>query len=185
MLKKIKPSHTPLTAGKPKLAVILIPVSKNFWTSQNFCLAFHFHFSRWPQMPLWAMNFIMSFRFLKLMCFIFKTVFLSIIFGNRKRWNKGIVNEMQHFLGIGRTGRLFLLFYLFHPRDWNNWNSGDRFGWTLDFYFGIQWFLFHLNWNRWSLEYLFQLYEKSQKECGLRKTISGQRNLSIVSCRMV
>ena len=54
-----------------------------------------------------------------------------IIFGNRKRWNRGIVTGMQNFLGIGRTGRVF---HLFHPRDWNSWkgrnswNRGDRFG---------------------------------------------------------
>ena len=62
---------------------------------------------------------------------ITKTVFLLIIFGNRKRWNRGIVNGMQHVLGIGRTGRVF---HLFNPREWNswksrnNWNSDDRFG---------------------------------------------------------
>ena len=27
-----------------------------------------------------------------------KTAFLLIIFGNRKRWNRGMVNGMQHFL---------------------------------------------------------------------------------------
>ena len=36
-----------------------------------------------------------------------------IIFWNRKRWNRGIVNRMQHFLGIGKTGRAFHLFRLF------------------------------------------------------------------------
>ena len=62
-----------------------------------------------------------------------KTAFLLIIFENRKRWNRGIVNGMQHFLGIGRTGRVFHLFHLFHPRQWNSWkgrnswNSGERF----------------------------------------------------------
>ena len=87
------------------------------------------------------------------------TEFLLIIFGNRKRWNRW--NRKQHFLGIARTGRVF---HLFHPREWNSWksknswNSSDRFGWTLDFYSGIEWFLSHLNWNRWSLEYLFQLF---------------------------
>ena len=47
-----------------------------------------------------------------------KNAFLLIIFGNKKRWNRGIVNGMQHFLGIGRTGRVF--FYLFHAREWNS-----------------------------------------------------------------
>ena len=28
-----------------------------------------------------------------------KTAFLLIIFGNSKRWNSGIMNGMQHFLG--------------------------------------------------------------------------------------
>ena len=41
---------------------------------------------------------------------LYQTVFLLIIFGNRKRWNRGIVNGMQHFLGLGRTGRVFHLF---------------------------------------------------------------------------
>ena len=69
-----------------------------------------------------------------------KTAFLLIIFGNRKRWNGGIVNGTQTFLGIGRTGRVFHLFRLFHPREWNswnsrnNWNSGDTFRWTLELY---------------------------------------------------
>ena len=45
-----------------------------------------------------------------------KTAFLLIIFGNRKRWNRGIVNGMQH-LGISRTERVFHLFYLFHPES--------------------------------------------------------------------
>ena len=35
-----------------------------------------------------------------------KTAFLLIVFGNRKKWNRGIVNGMQHFLGIGGTGRV-------------------------------------------------------------------------------
>ena len=102
------------------------------------------------------------------------TAFLLIIFGNRKRWNSGIVNGMQNFFGMGRTGRVFHLFHLFYSREWNSWkrrnswNSGDRFGWTLDFYSGIEWFLFHLNWNRWSLEYLFQvfLFQRSLKRNG-------------------
>ena len=57
-----------------------------------------------------------------------------VIFGNKKRWNRRIVNGMQHFLGIGRTGRVFDPFRLFHPREWNSWksrnswNSCDRFG---------------------------------------------------------
>ena len=43
-------------------------------------------------------------------------------------------DAMQHFLGIGRTGRVLHLFRLFYPREWNSWksknswNSGDRFG---------------------------------------------------------
>ena len=45
---------------------------------------------------------------------ISKTAFLLIIFGNRKRWITGIVNGTQNFLGIGRTGRVFHLFRLFH-----------------------------------------------------------------------
>ena len=39
-----------------------------------------------------------------------------IIFENRKSWNRGIVNRMQHFLGMGRTGRVFHLFRLFPPQ---------------------------------------------------------------------
>ena len=87
---------------------------------------------------------------------LIKTVFLLIIFRNR--------NGMQHFLGIGRTGRVFHLFHLFHRRErnsWksrNSWNGVDRFGWALDFYPRTEWFLCHLNWNRWSLEYLFQVF---------------------------
>ena len=112
---------------------------------------------------------------------ITKTAFLFIISGNRKRWNKGIVNGMQRFSGIGRTGRVFHLFCLFHLREWNSWNSGDRyrFRWTLDFYSRIEWFLFHLNWNRWSLEYLFQvfLFLKSLKR-NVAKEICGNLNKS-------
>ena len=74
-----------------------------------------------------------------------ETAFLLIIFENRKRWNRRIVvNGMQHFLGIGRTERVFHLFRLFHLREWNSWksskswNSGDRFRWTLNFYSGIE-----------------------------------------------
>ena len=59
------------------------------------------------------------------------------------------MNGMQHFSGIGRTGRVLHLFCLFHLRKWNSWksrigiagdngNSGVRFSWTLDFYCGIQ-----------------------------------------------
>ena len=72
-----------------------------------------------------------------------ETAFLLIIFRNRKRWNRGIVNGMQQFSGIGRTGRVFHLFRLFYLREWNSWksrnywNSSDRFGWTLNFYSGI------------------------------------------------
>ena len=46
-------------------------------------------------------RFIMSYRF-QIQCLILctvpfsKTVFLLIIFGNRKRWNRGVVNGMQH-----------------------------------------------------------------------------------------
>ena len=69
---------------------------------------------------------------------LIKTAFFLIIFGNRKRWNRGIVNGMQQFLGIGRTGRVFHLFRLFHLRKWDSWNSGDRFRWTLDFYSGTE-----------------------------------------------
>ena len=36
-----------------------------------------------------------------------------IIFGNRKRRNRGKVNGMQHFVGIRKTGRVFHLFRLF------------------------------------------------------------------------
>ena len=50
-----------------------------------------------------------------------KTAYLLIIFGNRKRWNSGIVNECIIILGIGRTGTVF------HFREWNSWNCGDRF----------------------------------------------------------
>ena len=32
------------------------------------------------------------------------------------------------------------------------------FRWALDFYSGIEWFLFHLKWNRWRSECLFQLF---------------------------
>ena len=45
--------------------------------------------------------------------------------------------ECNIFLGIGRTGRVFHLFSLFHPREWNSWNSVDRFGENLNFYSGI------------------------------------------------
>ena len=101
-----------------------------------------------------------------------KTAFLLIIFGNRKRWNSGIVNRMQNFLEIGRTERVFHLFHLFHSREWNSWkrrnssNSGNKSGWTLDLYSGIEWFLFHLNWNRWFGILIpgIPLPEKSQKE---------------------
>ena len=92
--------------------------------------------------------------------FLIKTAFLCITFGNWKRCNKETVNGITFF---GNRYNCHL-FHLFHPREWNSWksrnscNSGDRFGWTLDFYSGIQWFLFHLNWNRWSLEYLFQVF---------------------------
>ena len=84
---------------------------------------------------------------------LFWTAFLLIIFGNRNRWNRWIVNGMWHFLGIGRTGKVFHLFRLFHLREWNgwksrnSWNSVDRFGWIMDFYSGIEWIPFHLNWN--------------------------------------
>ena len=50
---------------------------------------------------------------------------------------------MQHFLGIGRTGKVFHLFCLFHLREWNSWkstnswSSGDGFRWT--FYFIPEW----------------------------------------------
>ena len=73
-----------------------------------------------------------------------KTAFLLIIFGNRRRWNRGIVNEMQHFWGIGRTGRVFQLFHVFHLSEWNSWNSknswnsGHRIRMTLDFYSEIE-----------------------------------------------
>ena len=51
-------------------------------------------------------------------------------------WNREIVNGMEHFWGIGRTGSVFHLVYLFHRREWNSWNSRnswnsgdtDRFG---------------------------------------------------------
>ena len=46
-----------------------------------------------------------------------KTAFLLIVFRNRKRWNRKIVNGRQHFLGIGRTGKVFHLFRLFHLRE--------------------------------------------------------------------
>ena len=39
-----------------------------------------------------------------------------------------------------------------------SWNSCHRFRWTLDFYSRIELFLFHLNWNRWSSESLFQVF---------------------------
>ena len=48
---------------------------------------------------------------------------------------------MQHFLEIGRTGRVFHLFCLFHLGDWNRWksrnslNSGDRLRRTLGILF--------------------------------------------------
>ena len=42
-----------------------------------------------------------------------------------KRWNRGIVNGMEHVLGIGRTGRVFHLFRLFHPRERNSWKSSN------------------------------------------------------------
>ena len=70
---------------------------------------------------------------------LFQTACFLINFGNRKRWNGGIVNGMQQFFGIGITGRVFYLFRPFHLREWNrwksmdSWNSGDRFRWTLDF----------------------------------------------------
>ena len=38
----------------------ITPVSKNLWTVQNFCLISNFHFTRWPQMALWAINFVHS-----------------------------------------------------------------------------------------------------------------------------
>ena len=89
-----------------------------------------------------------------------------MIFENRKRWNRRIVNgmlemECNFILGIGRTGRVFHLFCPLHSREWNswkNWNSCDRFRWALDFYSGIEWFLSHLKWNRWRSECLFQLF---------------------------
>ena len=37
-------------------------------------------------------------------------------------------------------------------------NSDDIFRWTLVFYSGVEFFLFHLNSNRWSSEYLFQVF---------------------------
>ena len=52
--------------------------------------------------------------------------------------------ECNIFLGIGRTGRVFHLFGLFHLREWNSWkrrngwNSGHRFRGTLGFYSGIE-----------------------------------------------
>ena len=94
---------------------------------------------------------------------IIKTAFLLTIIRNRKRWNRGIVNGMWQFLGVGWARTVLHLFRLFHLREWNSWKSRngwsscDRFGWTLDIYSRIEWFLFHLNWNRWSSECLFQV----------------------------
>ena len=93
-----------------------------------------------------------------------KTAFFLTTFRNRKRWNKGIVNGMWQFLGIVWAGRVFYLFRLVHLRVWNSWksinswNGCDRFRWTLDIYSGIKWFLFHLNWKRWSSVCLFQVF---------------------------
>ena len=42
---------------------------------------------------------------------------------NRKRWNRGIVSGIQHFLRISRTGKVFQLFRLFHLREWNSWKN--------------------------------------------------------------
>ena len=49
--------------------------------------------------------------------------------------------ECNIFLEIGRTGRVFRSIHLREWNSWksrNSWNSGDRSGWTLDFYSGIE-----------------------------------------------
>ena len=53
---KLNISHT-FNSRWIKLAVFSDTSLKNFWSVQNFCLAFHFHFRRWPQIALWAMRF--------------------------------------------------------------------------------------------------------------------------------
>ena len=122
---------------------------------------------------------------------ITKTAFLLIIFRNRQRWNRRIVNGMQHVLGIGRTGRVFHLFFLFHLGDWNSWksrntwNSSDRSRRTLDFYSRIERFLFHLNWNMWSLKCLFQLFLflKSLKRSAVQESLWKKACLTINTYR--
>ena len=52
-----------------------------------------------------------------------KTAFFVVTFRNRKRWNRRIINGMQHVLGIGRTGRVFHLFHLRELDSWKNRNS--------------------------------------------------------------
>ena len=78
------------------------------------------------------------------------------------------LRSFWQFLGIGKGRkeekwieynnflRVFHIFHLFHLREWNSWKSRNSWSscerWTLEFYSRIEWFLFHLNWNRWSLE---------------------------------
>ena len=91
--------------------------------------------------------------------------------------------ECNIFLGIGRTGRVFHLFCPFHLREWNswkNWNSSDRFRWTLDFHSGMTSVPFEMEQVEVGMLIpVIPLPEKSQKECSLSKQLIQDLDYSI------